>query len=99
MYNFNDLTPGEIERLALLFEECGEVIQIVGKIIRHGYQSYHPKGGPVNRELLLKEIGHVLAAFQIMQNAGDFAGASVEEFKEQKLKSIGQWLHHQEAYK
>lgn len=34
---FNGLSPAEVERLALLAEECGEVIQTVGKILRHGY--------------------------------------------------------------
>lgn len=34
--HFNNLTPGEAERLAMLAEECGEVIQAVGKILRHG---------------------------------------------------------------
>ena len=37
MNNFNQLTPAETERLAILAEECGEVIQAVGKILRHGY--------------------------------------------------------------
>ncbi len=40
--HFNRLTPAEAERLAMLAEEAAEVIQIVGKILRHGYASYHP---------------------------------------------------------
>lgn len=42
MKHFNQLTPAEHERLAYLMEECGEVIQIIGKIMRHGYESYDP---------------------------------------------------------
>lgn len=42
MDHFNKLTPAEAERLAMLAEECGEVIQVVGKILRHGFESYHP---------------------------------------------------------
>ena len=42
MDHFNKLTPAEAERLAILAEECGEVIQVIGKILRHGYDSYHP---------------------------------------------------------
>jgi hypothetical protein len=42
MTHFNQLTPAEAERLAMLAEECGEVIQVIGKILRHGYDSYHP---------------------------------------------------------
>lgn len=44
--HFNGLTPAEAERLAMLSEECGEVIQIIGKILRHGYDSYHPDDQP-----------------------------------------------------
>ena len=40
--HFNRLTPAEAERLAMLAEEAAEVIQVVGKILRHGYASYHP---------------------------------------------------------
>lgn len=46
--HFNKLTPAENERLAYLMEECGEVIQIIGKIMRHGYESYDPTD-PNNR--------------------------------------------------
>lgn len=53
--HFNQLTPAEAERLALLAEECGEVIQAIGKILRHGYESRHPDGGPTNREALERE--------------------------------------------
>ena len=51
--HFNGLTPAEAERLAMLAEECGEVIQMVGKILRHGYDSYHPADpNTTNKQLL-----------------------------------------------
>ena len=56
----NDLTPAEVERLALLAEEAAEVIQVVGKIIRHGYESTHPNGGKNNRELLEHELSDLI---------------------------------------
>ena len=37
--HFNKLTEAEQERLVILAEECSEVIQIVCKILRHGYDS------------------------------------------------------------
>lgn len=60
--HFNQLTPAQAERLAILAEECGEVIQIIGKILRHGLDSFHPATGVVNRTLLLHEIIDVKAA-------------------------------------
>lgn len=58
--HFNNLTPAEAERLAMLAEECAEVIQIIGKIQRHGYDSYHPNDPrTTNRDLLAKELADV----------------------------------------
>lgn len=57
MTHFNQLTPAEAERLAMLAEEAAEVIQIVGKILRHGYDSYHPNSPEItNRDLLGFEL-------------------------------------------
>ncbi|MDJ0712582.1 MAG: hypothetical protein QNJ14_19525 [Woeseiaceae bacterium] len=38
----NYLDDHEAERLAILAEEAGELIQTIGKILRHGYDSYNP---------------------------------------------------------
>lgn len=60
--HFNRLTPAQAERLAMLAEECGEVIQIIGKILRHGYDSHHPNDPrTTNRELLGRELTDLLA--------------------------------------
>jgi NTP pyrophosphatase (non-canonical NTP hydrolase) len=65
--HFNQLTPAEAERLAMLAEECGEVIQVIGKILRHGYDSYHPANPRVtNRDLLAKELRDVNAVLHAM---------------------------------
>lgn len=42
MTHFNDLEPGEAERLAILAEEAGELIHAIGKILRYGYESHNP---------------------------------------------------------
>lgn len=39
---FNALTPAEAERLFYLLEKLGEAQQAIGKILRHGYESYDP---------------------------------------------------------
>lgn len=95
--HFNNLTPAEAERLALLSEECGEVVQIVGKILRHGWDSYHPDrpAGLTNRGMLQKEMGDVRAAMIILCEAGDTIKEQVHEYADEKLKKIGKYLHHQ----
>lgn len=55
--HFNGLTTAQAERLAMLAEECGEVIQAVSKILRHGYNSAHPDRPFItNHELLANEL-------------------------------------------
>ncbi len=93
--HFNELTPAEHERLALLMEECGEVVQIIGKILRHGYESRHPNGGPTNRGLLMKELGDVHAAQRLLIKADDIAYAKIREHSLEKQETVAQYLHHQ----
>ena len=94
MQHFNKLTPAEAERLAMLAEECGEVIQIVGKILRHGYDSYHPVNPRVsNRDLLAKELRDVNAVLLAM-GRGELREYSVQDVVgvwDRKL----QYTHHQ----
>ena len=95
MGHFNKLTPAEAERLAMLAEECAEVIQIVGKILRHGYDSYHPVNPRVsNRDLLAKELRDVNAVLMAM-GRNELREYSVQDALgvwERKL----QYTHHQE---
>lgn len=91
--NFNKLTPAETERLAYLAEECGEVIQIVGKILRHGYESHNPFD-PLktnNRLLLQNELTNVLQAITRMKTNGDLLGLEISEINYHNLK----YWHHQ----
>jgi NTP pyrophosphatase (non-canonical NTP hydrolase) len=93
---FNDLSVGEAERLALLLEEAGEVVQAVGKILRHGYESYHPDGGPSNRESLERELGDMAAAIQMMTERRDLNTAFIKQCQREKMVKVAKYLHHQE---
>ena len=94
---FNRLTEAEEERLALLAEECAEVIQVVGKILRHGYESRNPLlASPSNVELLQKEIGHVEYAIQLLDQAGDVSISAIMDAAQDKKRTIHRWLHHQD---
>jgi hypothetical protein len=96
---FSKLTPAEIERLALLGEEMGEAHQIIGKILRHGYHSCHPNGGPTNRRLLEKELGDVRAAIALMLTAGDVGRIELWLHEQAKVVKVQKYLHHQRKEK
>ena len=97
MTHFNGLSPALAERLALLSEECGEVVQVIGKIQRHGIESRHPDGGPTNRQLLEKALGDTYAVLLLLTRAGDITPEHITLHKDAKLQNVQQWLHHQPA--
>jgi hypothetical protein len=89
------LTAAQVERLALLAEECGEVAQAVCKVLRHGWRSRSPFGGPINRVALERGMGDVRAAIDMMIQAGDVRRGDIAHWRQCKRASVGQWLHHQ----
>ncbi len=95
MENFNKLTVSEAERLALLSEECGEVIQVIGKILRHGFESRHPNGGPTNRETLERECGDLRHSMLLMIASGDLREEKIAESAVNKALNVVKYLHHQ----
>lgn len=101
----NQLTDAELERLAILSEEMGEAQQVIGKIIRHGYESFDParseemfietKG--TNRCDLEKELGDVLTAVEFMVTAKDVREMAIQDRGLEKRQKIKKYLHHQLA--
>jgi len=92
--HFNQLTPAEAERLALLLEELGEAQQAIGKILRHGYESTHPDGGPTNREALERECGDVRHAMIRLCEAGDLSKRAIHDRADAKAEQVVRYLHH-----
>jgi len=96
--HFNKLTPAEAERLALLLEELGEAQQVIGKILRHGYETRNPfDPRDTNRMLLETELGDVTAAIALMEQAEDVNPNAVHEARLSKLGGVGRWMHRQPA--
>ena len=96
MQHFNGLTPAEAERLAMLAEECAEVIQAAGKILRNGYGSCHPDHPRVtNRALLGREVTDLLAVLYLME--GDFDTLPFEDSAEADNAALRKlrFTHHQ----
>ncbi|SEN44247.1 MazG nucleotide pyrophosphohydrolase domain-containing protein [Nitrosomonas marina] len=95
-HNYNNLPPAETERLSILAEEMGECLQAIGKILRHGYESCHPKDmSSTNRELLQKELGDVLYTLLLMSAAGDVSIDSINHWSTKKAQKIKEYTHHQ----
>lgn len=90
----NDLTEAESERLAILAEEAAEVVQMVGKTLRHGYASQHPDGGPINRALLRDEIIDFMAVLTMMVDENDMISLDQLEVDE-RIKRKLKYTHHQ----
>ena len=98
MENFNQLTNGQAERLAILSEELGEAQQAVGKILRHGYDSRNPfdHDSPTNRNNLERELGDVEYAISALCAKGELNEIEINHFKVRKSSTIKQYLHHDE---
>jgi hypothetical protein len=92
----HDLSPAEHERLSMLLEELGEAQQIIGKILRHGYESVDPtrRDAPTNRRMLQKEIGDVRAVLEMMFAADDIDRSAVADRIRPKLQQLQRYGHH-----
>lgn len=94
----NGLTAAEEERLAILLEEMGEALQVIGKIQRHGYESWDPTQArdhqPTNRVMLEKEIGDVMAAMELLAAGGDVDNKHVMQRIPRKLQKLYNYIHH-----
>lgn len=94
--HFNQLSAAEAERLAMLSEECAEVIHAISKILRHGYESVNPTlADTTNREDLERECGDILARMELLFTAYDIRIAIVKQYKIIKLKKRPTYFHHQ----
>lgn len=95
--HFNKLTEAEAELLAILAEECGEVVQAVCKILRHGIESHDPtdlsKG--TNRDMLAKECGQLRAAIRMLEEKMIVSPRVVEAHDAARFRSKP-YTHHQE---
>lgn len=101
----NELSDPQEERLAVLAEECAEVIQAVGKILRHGYNRYNPTLPEMqqkpNRALLEKELGDLIWAISMLDDAADInfpiprTNATLNAWIRRKANSASPYLHHQ----
>jgi len=84
------------ERLAVLAEELGEVQQVIGKILRHGMDSFNPldDSEETNRTKLEKELADVNLIVLHMISQGDVNEDHINWNTHNKVEKINKWLHH-----
>jgi hypothetical protein len=74
-------------------EECSEVTQICAKILRHGYESYHPLEPEIsNRRLLEYEISDLFAVLALAVSEKDINPSNLNVVEALKKKS--RYLHY-----
>lgn len=78
-------SKAEAERLHMLAEEAGEIVQACMKILRHGYHSFHP-GRPNGTNLgdLEREIGNFQELVEDMVAAGDLMSTGIAMGRDDK---------------
>jgi NTP pyrophosphatase (non-canonical NTP hydrolase) len=88
------VTEAERERLVILMEECGEVIQACSKIIRHGWHSKYDDG-TLNVDRLRAEIDDVQGMiWAIEQESDDVLGESLNS-PSQVWERKKRWMKYQ----
>lgn len=76
--------------LLKLAEECGELVQVIGKLMAYP-GGEHPDGGPPLVERLQNEIGDLLAAADFTLYANDLDADDVGARHERKLATFDRW--------
>ena len=94
----NELTLKQVEYLAVLAEECGETVQAIGKILRHGLLSFSPYDSEcvTNKGHLEKEIGNLVASIGYLVPACGLSLPAIDASARSKLIELRRWLHHWE---
>ena len=79
------------EILAILQEECAEVIQAVSKCNRFGIDENKPKNPKTNRQHLEEELGDVLAMIHLLVESGVVNKTNLEYAKQAKFEKLKHW--------
>lgn len=80
--------------LSKLVEECGEVIQVCGKIIATGGDTEHWEGADL-AERLEAELGDLLAACEFVVDKNNLDGEAILTCRDAKLDIFEEWHTNQ----
>ncbi|CRK59430.1 hypothetical protein [Alloactinosynnema sp. L-07] len=71
-------------------EECGELLQVFGKVIGAGGATSHWDGTDL-RERLTEELGDVIAALNFFVAANNLPGSTIADRAAEKFAQYEQW--------
>jgi NTP pyrophosphatase (non-canonical NTP hydrolase) len=79
------------ETMAILAEECAEVIQAVSKINRFGLDNLKPGKPKTNRQHLEEELGDMMAMITILIDKGIVDPAHLKQAEAAKIEKLKLW--------
>ena len=94
------LTEAEKELFYCLMEECGEVIHVCAKILRHGPMKNNPDIliSPNNLEEFHIEVSDILIVLDIMKKNKMFNETKAIQYFEKRKSRKKQYMHFQENH-
>lgn len=99
--NFNKLSAVETECLSIVSEEAGEIVQAIGKTLRHGMRCsvINDSGAQVfydNIADVVQEFADISAAMSVCLYNGvvKIDGHAIKEMENRKLERMRTRLHH-----
>ena len=81
----------DLKCLGKLGEECGELSQVICRIIIQGFEENNPDTGMPNKIWLEKEIADVLANIRLVTEKFNLNYASIAARREVKYTKIKHW--------
>ncbi|KFZ25570.1 MAG: hypothetical protein KQ78_02236 [Candidatus Izimaplasma bacterium HR2] len=76
-------------------EECGEIIQAIGKIGRFGGVNFHPKTDISNNEQLVLEVNDLLGILELLEENGVLLGGiGCRGDIDEKKHKVEQWMEY-----
>lgn len=86
------VSEAQRERLVILMEECGEVVQACSKILRWGWDSRY-EDGTLNSDRLRAEMDDLQGMIWAIEQHGDVSGEGLEPWAVWERKKL--WMKFQ----
>lgn len=90
-----ELTNAERERLVMLMEECGELIQATSKVLRHGWESYHPAETDMTKDNLAAFLKEALDVQAVLYGVQINSGAKRLRLLQEPYQIVLRWREKQ----